>query len=495
MKRRIGLCLVFRDMWQSSCGCFPTVSQLKDLAPFIVSMGCFDRIEANGGAFEQVCLLRGENPNVAVRELARCFHEAGIRTQMLERGLNALRLNPVSADVRELMFMVKKQQGVDVVRSFCGLNDYRNLRLSVEYAKASGMISQVALPVVNSPVHTLDHYMDIVDKVVEYGADEICLKDMSGQGEPSFMADLTHLIRKRYPSLFIQYHSHCGPASREALLKVVRAGCDAVDVALGPLSGGASHPELMEVVDWLRSDGFLVKDVDVPSYESAVSLLDVCLSEMPTALGKDESCYEQLMNVGLPGGMMASLRDDIADYNVAVNSSLRLQALPELSREQFLVRFADEVKCIWPSLGYPSMVTPYSQYVASAALSNLLAISKGQPRWSSLSSDVWNMILGRMGRLPGAVCQELVELAASMGLEFNVGEPQELYPNVLDRCRSMMECEGWPVGRDGEELLEFAMHESQYRNYMSLLMKPVSELDDGAVYAAISMALHEYLEK
>lgn len=107
-------------MWQSSGKYVPIVSQLKEVAPAIIGMGCFDRVENNGGAFEQVNLLAGENPNRAVREWTAPFHAAGIQTHMLERGLNALRMNPVPADVRELMYKVKKAQGTDISRSFCG---------------------------------------------------------------------------------------------------------------------------------------------------------------------------------------------------------------------------------------------------------------------------------------------------------------------------------------------------------------------------------------
>ena len=112
MAREIKFSLVYRDMWQSSGKYVPTVSQLKEVAPAIIDMGCFDRVETNGGAFEQVNLLFGENPNKAVREWTAPFHAAGIQTHMLERGLNALRMNPVPADVRELMYKVKKAQGV-----------------------------------------------------------------------------------------------------------------------------------------------------------------------------------------------------------------------------------------------------------------------------------------------------------------------------------------------------------------------------------------------
>ena len=182
MAREIKFSLLYRDMWQSSGKYVPKVHQLTEIAPVIIDMGCFDRVETNGGAFEQVNLLFGENPNKAVRDWTAPFNKVGIQTHMLERGLNALRMNPVPADVRELMYKVKAKQGTNISRSFCGLNDPRNLELSAKYAKKGGMISQIALSITSSPVHTVEYYMGLVDKVVEFGADEICLKDMAEIG-------------------------------------------------------------------------------------------------------------------------------------------------------------------------------------------------------------------------------------------------------------------------------------------------------------------------
>ena len=180
MKKQVKFCLVYRDMWQSSGKYQPRVDQLVRVAPAIVDCGCFARVETNGGAFEQVNLLYGENPNKAVRAWTKPLREAGIQCQMLERALNALRMDPVPADVRQLMFKVKKAQGVDIARSFCGLNDPRNLENSVKFAKEAGMISQVALSITHSDIHTVEYYMGVVDKVVEFGCDEIGLKDMAG---------------------------------------------------------------------------------------------------------------------------------------------------------------------------------------------------------------------------------------------------------------------------------------------------------------------------
>ena len=123
MGREIKLSLVYRDMWQSSGKFQPRVDQLEQIAPVIIDMGCFARVETNGGAFEQVNLMAGENPNVAVRKWTDPFNKVGIQTHMLERGLNALRMFPVPKDVRQMMLKVKKAQGTDIAHSFKGLND------------------------------------------------------------------------------------------------------------------------------------------------------------------------------------------------------------------------------------------------------------------------------------------------------------------------------------------------------------------------------------
>ena len=180
MKKKVRFSLVYRDMWQSSGKFQPRKDQLARIAPVIIDMGCFARVETNGGAFEQVNLLAGENPNEAVRTFCRPFNEAGIQTHMLDRGLNALRMYPVPDDVRQLMYKVKKKQGTDITRIFCGLNDVRNIIPSIQYAREGGMIPQATLCITNSPVHTAEYYSAIADKLIEAGAPEICLKDMAG---------------------------------------------------------------------------------------------------------------------------------------------------------------------------------------------------------------------------------------------------------------------------------------------------------------------------
>ena len=168
---------------------------------------------------------------------------------------------------------------------------------------------------------------------------------------------------------------------------------------------------------------------------------------------------------------MGSMMADLKGFHGAINASLKVQGKAGLSLDQLMVMLFQEVEYVWPRLGYPPLVTPFSQYVKNTALMNLMNILKGQPRWTTIDKDTWNMILGRMGKLPGELAPEIVELAKKKGFEFYDANPQDLFPNELDRYRQMMVEEGWDFGQDDEELFEFAMHERQYRDCRSGLAK------------------------
>ena len=474
MAKEIKFSLVYRDMWQSSGKYQPRVDQLVRVAPAIVDMGCFDRVETNGGAFEQVNLLYGENPNVSVRKWTAPFHKAGIQTHMLERGLNGIRMFPVPADVRELMFKVKKAQGTDIARSFCGLNDHRNLKLSVEYAKKAGMISQAALSITHSPVHTVDYYLKLVEKLVEYGTDEICLKDMAGVGRPTELGQLVAGIKKNHPHIKVQYHGHSGPGfSPASMLEVARAGADYLDVATEPLAWGKVHPDVITIQQMMKADGFLVKDINMDAYMEVRRLTQEFIDDF---LGywinpSNSKMTSLLVGCGLPGGMMGSMMADLTGFKAAINASERATGKPESSLDSLMVQLFNEVEYVWPRLGYPPLVTPFSQYVKNTALMNLLAMAQDKPRFSTIDKDTWGMILGKMGKLPGELAPEIVQIAKEKGMEFYTGNPQDMYPDELPKYREMMKEKGWDFGQDDEELFNMAMFERQYLDYKSGIAK------------------------
>ena len=470
MKKKIKFSLVYRDMWQSSGKFQPRKDQLERIAPVIIDMGCFARVETNGGAFEQVNLLAGENPNPAVRAFCKPFNEVGIKTHMLDRGLNAIRMYPVPDDVRALMYKVKKAQGVDIPRIFCGLNDTRNIIPSIKWAKEAGMIPQATLCITTSPVHTVEYYSKIADEVIAAGAEEICLKDMAGIGQPALLGALTKAIKTKHPDVIIQYHGHSGPGlSMASILEVCNNGADIIDTAIEPLSWGKVHPDIISVQSMLKNEGFEVDDINMNAYMQARTLtqefIDDWLGYFINPANKHMSSL--LLGCGLPGGMMGSMMADLGGIHSVINKSRAKKGEPELSTDDMLVKLFQEVEYVWPRVGYPPLVTPFSQYVKNIALMNLLTIEQGKGRFVMMDDSMWGMILGKSGKIPGTIDAELVELAKKQGREFTDVDPHTLVPNALDDFRKEMDENGWEYGQDDEELFELAMHPEQYRNYKS----------------------------
>ena len=470
MPKEIKLCLVYRDMWQSSGKYMPNAEELVRVADPIINMGCWDRIETNGGGFEQIQLLAGENPNEVLRKWTKPFNDAGIQTQMLERGLNALSMSPVSKDVRELMFSVKKKQGTDIARSFDGLNDIRNLKLSIEYAKKAGMISQSCLCITHSKIHTVDYYINLAKELIELGTDEIAIKDMAGIGRPSSLGKIVKGIKKYNPNIIVQYHGHSGPGfSVASSLEVARSGVDIIDVSMEPLSWGTTHADLLTVHEILKDDGFKVKDINRKAYMEVKGLTQEFIDDY---LGLYINPKNRLMNSlliesGLPGGMMGSLMNDLEKSHVSINKWLQKNKKKEISLDGLFSSLVDEVKYIWPIMGYPPLVTPYSQYVKNVAIVNVLNQIKGKERWSLIDDNTWDMLLGKSGKLPGELGEEIKKLSKDLGKEFYNGNPQDLIEDVLDINRNEMKSKNWDFGQDDEELLEYSLHKTQYLDFKS----------------------------
>ena len=174
-----------------------------------------------------------------------------------------------------------------------------------------------------------------------------------------------------------------------------------------------------------------------------------------------------LIGPGLPGGMMGSLMADLETNLESINKYKAKRNLPFMKQDELLIKLFNEVAYVWPRVGYPPLVTPFSQYVKNLAMMNVIAMEKGKERWGMIADDIWDMILGKAGKLPGQLAPEIVEKAEREGRKFFTGNPQDNYPDCLDKYRKMMKENKWETGEDDEELFEYAMHPAQYEAYKS----------------------------
>jgi len=232
------------------------------------------------------------------------------------------------------------------VRTFDGLNDTRNIIPSIQYAKEAGMISQAALSITFSPLHTVDYYTKLAYELIQAGADEICLKDMAGVGRPTDLGQITANIKKKYPDIPVTYHSHAGPGfSVASTLEVCKAGCDYIDVGMEPLSWGTGHHDLITIQAMLKEAGFDVPEINMDAYMKVRALTQEFMDDF---LGLYISPKNRLMNSlligpGLPGGMMGSLMADLETNLESVNRYLAKHGTPVITQDDLLIKLFDEV--------------------------------------------------------------------------------------------------------------------------------------------------------
>ena len=236
-----------------------------------------------------------------------------------------------------------------------------------------------------------------------------------------------------------------------------------------PLSWGTAHADLLTMHEVLKDAGFSVPDINMNAYMEARTLTQEFIDDF---LGyyinpKNRHMNSLLISPGLPGGMMGSLMSDLENNLKSINKYLEKKGQPKISQDDLLIKLFDEVKYVWPIMGNPPLVTPFSQYVKNAALVNVMQMLKGKERWSLLDDNTWDMLLGKSGRLPGKIGEELLILAKEQNREFFDGDPASLYPDALEELKKEMADKGWDTGTDDEELLEYALHPQQYIDYKS----------------------------
>ncbi|MCQ2138509.1 MAG: oxaloacetate decarboxylase, partial [Bacteroidales bacterium] len=351
---------------------------------------------------------------------------------------------------------------------------------SIGYAKEAGMTTQASLCITYSPVHTVEYYVGLAKQFIEAGADEICLKDMAGIGRPAMLGKIVAGIKGIKNDIVIQYHSHSGPGfSMASILEVCKNGGDIIDVAMSPLSWGTGHADVIAVQEMLKDAGFKVKEINMEAYMETRTkiqkMMDDFLGYYCPKLNRIDNSL--LIKPGLPGGMMGSLMTDLEDNLKQLNKWKEKNNQKPLTTDELLVKLFDEVAYVWPKVGYPCLVTPFSQYVKNLSLMNVIQMEKGKGRWEIFPDTIWDMVLGKAGKLPGKVDDELRELALSQGRKFLETDPQANFPDCLDEFRAKMKEKGWDTGKDDEELFEFAMHPEQYENFRSGKAKAEFEAD------------------
>jgi pyruvate carboxylase subunit B len=354
------------------------------IAEKIDEVGFFS-LEVWGGATFDVCIryLR-EDPWERLRLLKKHVRKTSL--QMLLRGQNIVGYKNYPDDVVKKFVEKAAENGVDIFRIFDALNDTRNLEVAIKTARKVGAHVQGTICYTISPVHTIQHYLEVAQRLAELECDSICVKDMAGMLAPKDAYELISALKKE---IGLPVHLHCHCTSGMALMTYLRAceaGVDIIDTAFSPLAWGTSQPPVETVVAALKNTpydpGFdmrlLVEIAEYfkglrEKYYDPLRLID------PIAERVDPS----ILIHQIPGGMFSNLISQLREQNALNRLKEVLEEVPRVRKE----------------LGYPPLVTPTSQLVGTQAVFNVLS---GE-RYGVVPKEVKDYVRGLYGKPPAPI--------------------------------------------------------------------------------------------
>lgn len=389
----------------------------EEILPILTEMdnAGFYSMEVWGGATFDACLrYLKEDPWERLRKIRAIVKNT--KLQMLSRGQNLLGYKNYPDDIVERFLKNAIYEGIDIVRIFDALNDFRNLRKSMEIIKEEGAHCQCAISYTISPVHTKDYYLNLIKDFENAGADSICIKDMSGILLPYEAYDLVKAIKK-VTKLPLELHTHCtGGIAEMTLLKAIEAGVNIVDTAISPLSSGTSQPATESLALTLKGS---VRDpkLNMVHLNNAAEYFKSVMKKYE----KDETfnikvlmTEPQTLLYQIPGGMFSNLLSQMKTLNASDKFEKVLAEVPKVRKD----------------LGYPPLVTPMSQMVGAQAVFNVIS---GES-YKIIPTEIKNYVRGLYGSPASPISDEIKKLIIGDEEVINV-RPADLLSDGFERLR------------------------------------------------------------
>ena len=452
--------LAIRDAHQSLHATRMTTADMLPICDKLDKVG-YKYIEGWGGATYDSCIrFLNEDPWERLRKLHAALPNNKI--MMLLRAQNLLGYKHYADDVVEKFVETAAKNGIGCFRMFDACNDPRNMECATKAAKKSGVDVQMAISYAVTPFHTNEKYAELAKTYADFGADSICIKDMSGLLKPYEAYDLVRAIKAKV-DLPVEIHSHATTGlSVASLLKGIEAGADIVDTAISSMSMGTSHSPTETVVEMLKGTEYDTGLDTKLLLEIAAYFREVRkhYSSLESAfLGADT----RILLSQVPGGMLSNLESQLKQMGAGDKMDAVLEELPKVHKDA----------------GYVPLVTPTSQIVGTQAVFNVI-----QGRYKMMTADFANLVTGKFGALPTAANADVVKqaLAQNKMTEVMTCRPAD---KIEPEWNKMVE-EAKKAGGNGsdEDVLTYAM-------FPQVATKFFSTRANGPVDAAATFAKKE----
>lgn len=404
--------VVLRDAHQSL---FATRMRLEDMLPIASKLDDIGywSLETWGGATFDACIrYLGEDPWDRIRQLKKAMPKT--KQQMLLRGQNLLGYRHYADDVVEKFVERAHANGVDVFRIFDAMNDIRNLQTAVKAAIKQGAHAQGTMSYTVSPVHSLQTWLDMANKLQDMGVHSICIKDMAGLLKPY---ECEELVTKLKETIEVPIALHCHATtglSAATYQKAIDAGIDILDTSISSMSmtyGHTATETVVSIVEGTERDTGLA----LPAFTEIASYFRDVRKKYAQFEGSLKGVDARILIAQVPGGMLTNME-----------SQLKEQGAEDKMDEVLL-----EIPRVREDLGFIPLVTPTSQIVGTQSVINVIT---GE-RYKSISKETAGVLKGEYGATSAPVNKEL-QLRVLEGKEAITCRPADLIEDELEALTS-----------------------------------------------------------
>ena len=397
--------VVVRDGIQSLLATRVPLRDLVSILPALDKVGYWS-LETWGGATYDACIrYLNEDP----WERLRTFNSLLQNTpqQMLIRGQNLVGYKHYSNEVVSRFLEKSAENGIEIFRTFDALNDFDNIKYSIEEIKRIGKHAQGTIAYTTSPVHNLDTWLDLAKKIEDSGADSLAIKDMAGLLRPFDAFDLVKNLKESLSiPIHMQTHATTG-MSTATNMKAIEAGIDNIDTSISSLSMTYGHTATETMLAIFEGQNREI-NLDLNALEEVSSFFKEIREKYSEFEGSLKGVDSSMLVKQVPGGMLSNLESQLKANRQEDKIDLVKEEIPKVRKD----------------FGYPPLVTPASQIVGAQALLNVM----NSRRYENLSNESINLVLGKYGKLPGDIEPELLAKAKNKvaGIEENNIDEKEI---------------------------------------------------------------------
>lgn len=397
--------VVVRDGIQSLLATRVPLRDLVSILPALDKVGYWS-LETWGGATYDACIrYLNEDP----WERLRTFNSLLQNTpqQMLIRGQNLVGYKHYSNEVVSRFLEKSAENGIEIFRTFDALNDFDNIKYSIEEIKRIGKHAQGTIAYTTSPVHNLDTWLDLAKKIEDSGADSLAIKDMAGLLRPFDAFDLVKNLKESLSiPIHMQTHATTG-MSTATNMKAIEAGIDNIDTSISSLSMTYGHTATETMLAIFEGQNREI-NLNLNSLEEVSSFFKEIREKYSEFEGSLKGVDSTMLVKQVPGGMLSNLESQLKANRQEDKIDLVKEEIPKVRKD----------------FGYPPLVTPASQIVGAQALLNVM----NSRRYENLSNESINLVLGKYGKLPGDIEPELLAKAKNKvaGIEENNIDEKEI---------------------------------------------------------------------